>query len=217
MRSFALVLLAYAALGCGSSSQVFQPTGSNAEEGVIEGERPEGSQPAAAPQGAKAGPQWADQDAPEISRSRGQAGGIVVLWPRIAPKASAGEAKDLAVNVQGRLRGIAEKIAPGKVDMRPEPERSCPKLDGCEATAVSAVLAKNGKVCALVATVSRPGKSPQKLHAWVGNVKFKTPEVPFREPPESALLVDDFQSCDKVLDLMSGKEKEIEAAIREGM
>src|SRR4051812_28885981 len=44
-------------------------------------------------------------DTPEISRSRGTAGGVVVLWPRIVPRSEDPAVLDLATRIQAKLEG----------------------------------------------------------------------------------------------------------------
>src|SRR5689334_3604159 len=97
-------------------------------------------------------------DGPEISRSLGRKGGVVVLWPRVS-----GDANDVAA---GKVQAALAKIAGGvseTVDVRPSPERVCPKETGCRAVALGAVLVVQGEGCAVVATVSAPGKTPATL------------------------------------------------------
>jgi hypothetical protein len=152
-------------------------------------------------------------DAPEISRSVGQQGGFVLLWPRVLPKGDAA-ARDYASRLQQQLRSIVEKASPGKpVDIRPDPERSCPR-EGCAATGVSFVFTRDGTSCAAVALVTRPGTSPTQLVPWIGKVRLKQTSVPFREPPEPQISVDDFVECSKLAEKASASEADLIAAIR---
>jgi hypothetical protein len=145
-------------------------------------------------------PPPASGDAPEISRSRGEKGGVVVFWPRIWPKSDDPAVKDLATKLQQKLKEMAEKAVPGRpIDVRPEPERVCPR-DGCAATTVGAVLIHKNKACAAVAVVSGPGTSPGRILPWSGAVKLAQESVPFREPPEEQVTVDDFGSCAKLME-----------------
>src|SRR5262249_6485435 len=48
-------------------------------------------------------------DAPEISRSRGTKGGVVVLWPRVWPRSEEPGATELATKVQKRLEELARR------------------------------------------------------------------------------------------------------------
>jgi hypothetical protein len=134
-------------------------------------------------------------DAPEISRSRGAAGGVVVLWTRVIPGSEDASLQGAAGAVQEALRAAAAQAAPGAtVDVRPAPERVCPR-EGCKAVAVGAVLAHKDGGCVVVATVSAPGESAAKLIPLAGKVKLKADSAPFREPPESFVQVLDFASC----------------------
>lgn len=205
------IACAAAATAC-SSSTVLQPTqspNSDPSTTVIEG----------APSQAVDDPNVPNTDAPEISRSRGEQGGIVILFPRISGKNKGdAEAKDLARTVQGRLRALAATAAgDAKIEMRPEPERSCPKPGGCNATSVGALVSKKGDSCIVVALVSKPGESPQTLVPWVGKMRLKQAQAPFREPPENQLMVDDFIPCTSVVDALSSKEKDVTTAIKDAM
>ena len=131
-------------------------------------------------------------DAPEISRSLGKKGGTVVLWPRITPAGAVDH--DAAVKVQQALTGLAQG-AGYEVDVRPEPERVCPRESGCKAVALGAVITATDSGCVVVATVSRPGQSPATLVPWVGEVRLKAPTSVFREPPESQVVVTDYARC----------------------
>lgn len=135
-------------------------------------------------------------DAPEISRSVGVEGGVVVLWPRINPRSEAPTARAAAFVVQRELARIAGEVLPGRpVDVRPEPERVCPQ-QGCAGWTLGAVVVHQGNACVVVATLSGPGRSAAALVPWAGTVDLKAASVPFREPPESQLAIRDFQACD---------------------
>lgn len=133
-------------------------------------------------------------DAPEISRSVGQSDGIVVLWPRIAPRTEDPAVVELTRLVQARLRAIALDTYGEKVEVRPMPERVCPR-QGCTAPTLSAIVTVQGEACAVVATLSSPGQSPTRLVPWAGGAEVKGGEAPFREPPESYVKVTEFAKC----------------------
>jgi hypothetical protein len=164
-------------------------------------------------------------DAPEISRSVGEPGGVVVLWPRIISQ-SAGdrslqraaplddETRALAAALQERLRALAEEAFPGRpVDVRPEPERVCP-LRGCEAMTLGVVLARRDDGCAAVALIAPAGQSPSRLFPWAAAVRLGREEVAFREPPESHVTVTDFARCDSLLDALGARDQALVTAIR---
>lgn len=168
-----------------------------------------------APQATSAVPSGpSPKDAPEISRSVGAAGGVVVLWPRIVqPRGSAppdASLRKIAGDVQSTLAQIAHKSG-GPVDVRPEPERVCPK-SGCKAARLGALVTRAGHGCAVVAVVGRAGASPAKLVAWAGRISLSATEVPFRSPAEQVVHVTDYVPCEK-LDL-SQHSADIEAALR---
>lgn len=163
------------------------------------------------------GPQTGD--APEISRSVGEEGGVVVLWPRVVqPKGSGepdAEAKALAARVQARLADLVRRARPGvPVDVRPEPERVCPRA-GCKAATAGAVIAlAGGGGCAVVALISGAGTSPARLIPWSNAlVVLKENSVPFREPPERAMSVKDYARCTELPASLAAKDGDVEAAL----
>ena len=159
------------------------------------------------------------RDAPEISRSAGTPGGVVVLWPRIVlPRSAAGpdaETRAIAARVQARLADVAKRVLGGKgVDVRPEPERVCPK-QGCAAMSLGILLAQAGGGCSVFALVSSKGTSPARIVPWSpGTVTLSASSVPFREPAEKHVKVQDYAPCSKLPDDLATKDADIEAAIR---
>ncbi len=149
-------------------------------------------------------------EAPEISRSLGADGGIVVLWPRTRADSSA----DIAGQIQAHLVDVVKRAAPGRaVDVRPAPERVCPR-QGCKAIAVGAALLRNGDACAVIATVSAPGPSDATIVPWAGDMQLKSPVAAFREPPESQVRVSDYATCSTVAGALGPRDKDVEAAIK---
>jgi hypothetical protein len=138
------------------------------------------------------------QNAPEITKSVGNAGGVVVLWPRIIPKTDDPKILDIATRVQARLEKIAGKVS-SDVDRRPAPERVCPKGEGCKARSLGAVLAVAERGCAVVAVVGAPGVEPVKLVPLAGGIKLSAETSPFREPPENLVTVQEFMPCETLL------------------
>jgi hypothetical protein len=180
------------------------------------------AQPAAAATTAEPAPTLAARtsgDAPEISRSTGSAGGVVVLWPRIIGDrggATDPDSRQIAARIQRRLASLVAKALPGRpVDVRPEPERVCPRA-GCSAIAVGAVLSRSGGGCAVAALVSDPGTSAARIVPWAGRVSLRHPTVPFRQPPEQEMSVEDFQSCGAIDGDLAGHDAEVEAALKKG-
>lgn len=171
-----------------------------------------GATPAPQPQPQ---PAYAGND-PRVSRSAGVEGGVVVLYPRVIPSKHTVPMRAPATAVQRALQSWAAEALPGRPqDVRPEPERVCPRGTGCLGVAVGALLLTDGKGCAVLLRTSAPGKSAQFLTPWVGETKLKKPNpVPFREPPESHVTIYDFQPCAKVAEQLDAQKALIVDAIR---
>jgi hypothetical protein len=200
-----LVLLGLVGLaGCGGSPAAPESKTPPAEPAPV---------PTAGPT-VQAGPAaQSSANAPEISRSVGVEGGVVLLWPRV-PGARDADSSRIALGIQRRLSTIIKRALPGRsVDVRPEPERVCPR-SGCKAVAVGAVLSRSGNGCAVAALVSAPGESATRIVPWAGNMNLRSPTVPFRQPPEAVISVDDYQSCGALDGDLAAHEADVEAALR---
>lgn len=150
---------------------------------------------------------------PTVSRSEGQAGGVVLLWPRIIPRSQTAALRPLAARVQARLRAIVEATLPGRpIDARPEPERVCPQ-GGCKGVAAGVLLVTSGRSCVAVALIRAPGRGPTTLLPWAGRVRLKQATVPFRSPPESAIVINDFESCEALAGRLDATEP-VKAALK---
>jgi hypothetical protein len=149
-------------------------------------------------------------DAPEISRSRGPKGGVVVLWPRVFwPKGDEAVSRELATKVQRRLGELAKRaVGARSIDVRPEPEKVCPQ-EGCIATSLGAVIVVRDKACAVVATAAGPNASPWHLLPWAGKAQLAKDTVPFRDPPEDQVKIVDYVACDKLLEGTEDKDAEL--------
>ena len=204
---YALILVV---VGCGGGGEELPAPGRPAPVEPFDPARdnevsqPAGPTPAPAP--ASTG------DGPHISRSTGEKGGIVVFWPRVIPKTDDPAVHEHAAMLQKQLAAIAEKKYPGKVDVRPEPERVCPR-SGCSAATLGVLLAHGGGGCTAVALVADPGTSPTRLVPWAGKVRLKAQEVPFREYPESAVTISDAVPCDQLAAAAEKAAKDIESAL----
>jgi hypothetical protein len=141
---------------------------------------------------------------------------VVVLWPRIAPRSEDPAVRAIATAVQQRLRAVVERALPGRpIDVRPEPERVCPR-QGCAAMTVGASLFHTPRGgCTVVAIVSGAGMSPQRLLQWVGNVTLRESIVPYREPPEGRMVAEDMARCSDVASQFAAREEDIVRAVRE--
>ncbi len=150
-----------------------------------------------------------------VSASRGQAGGVVVLWPRVVPSSQTEAARPVAAAIQQQLRQLTTHAAPGKpLDVRPEPERVCPRA-GCAGASVGAMLAISpGGACAVVGWVAGPGPGTMRLFPWVGEVTLKQEVIDFREPPESFVVIEDYASCESVAAKLAQGNPAMEAALR---
>ncbi len=167
---------------------------------------PADEDPVPAPAGAK--------DGPHISRSVGQEGGAVVFWPRVIPKSDDPAIAQLAGALQQRLYEVTKKVVPANVvDLRPEPERVCPKA-GCAAITVGVLLTAQGGGCTAVALVSGKGQAPIKLIPWAGKVTLAQTEVPFRDFPENQVTIRDSVPCPDLMAKLADKEGQVRAAIK---
>ena len=158
-------------------------------------------------------------DAPEISRSVGPEGGAIVLWPRIVmPRGSSGP-DETARAAAGRLqKHVAELtrhvMASRVVEVRPEPERVCPR-SGCKAISVGVLIARAGKTgCSAVVTVTPPGANAATLVPWAGQIVLKSPTVPFRQHPETAVRFKDMAQCPTVLKAAAKNDEAVVRALR---
>jgi hypothetical protein len=151
---------------------------------------------------------------PRISTSAGKTGGVVVLWPRVVPGEGVDWLREHVVVVQKRLRQLAERVYENTpIDMRPEPQRTCPK-QGCAGVAVGALVLWSGNGCAVLALVSPPGQEPTSIIPWSGKVALKKQSVAFRSPPEDQVTTEDMVPCDEITETLDQLEPEVEKAIR---
>ena len=152
-------------------------------------------------------------DDPQISRSRGEAGGVVVLWTRVIPRTDDPAITAVAASIQSAVATSTARLLPGRAtDRRPAPERVCPRA-GCLGVAASALLLHRGEGCAVVLLVSRPGQSELQVVPWVGRMTLSAGSVPFREPPETLVRVSDFQKCERVAALLAEPAPAVDAAL----
>lgn len=170
--------------------------------------------PGAGPNTVAGGPNDGRFLGPEISHSKGAAGGIVVLWPRIIPGTIAEENAAIAAQVQAKVKAVAEKALPGRpIDVRPKPERVCPKA-GCDGMSINVLFTRNSTACVAIALINAPGTSPTKLIPWGGTVELKSDTIQFRDMPENFVKIKDYVPCDQLVTTMAAQDQFIEAAIR---
>lgn len=153
-------------------------------------------------------------DDPKVSRSPGEPGGVVVLWPRVIPVDSTDLNRRLVQEVQTHLRVLVQRAAPGKpIDVRPEPERVCRRA-GCEATSVNVLFNRTGDGCAVIALVTPPGPVETTLVPWAGGAELTRTQIAFRDPPESYVAIKDLARCSELIQVMRQNDAAVEAAIR---
>jgi hypothetical protein len=150
-----------------------------------------------------------------ISTSGGEPGGLVVFWPRVIPRSDDPELSALAGEVQAKLVELARATYPDRpIDVRPEPERVCPR-EGCPAATFGIViLHDNESHCAAVALTSAGETSTNALAVWAGDLVLKEERVEFREYPESYVGIRDYVPCAELLEAMAGSDEDIVAALR---
>jgi hypothetical protein len=154
---------------------------------------------------------------PRVSRSAGEAGGVVVLWPRIIPAEEVESSNMIAGLVQDRMKALAERTLPGKpIDVRPQPERTCPQA-GCNAVALGVLILRQGESCAAIAFVMPPGTNDSTtLVPWYGGVKLKSSAIPFRGFPESEVTVTDYGRCNDLPASLDKLEADVAKALKSG-
>jgi hypothetical protein len=151
------------------------------------------------------------KDPPNIARSKGHRGGLIVLWPRVVPASAAAANHEVVAKVQERLVLLAKRVAGARhIDMRPEPETTCPP-DGCDASSISALVYAGDGACALVALIGGPKKAPVNVMQWVGREDIASPTAGFGDAPESLVKVKQFVGCDE---LLKGHDNEDSALAR---
>ncbi len=139
---------------------------------------------------------------------------MVVFWPRVIPRTEEATVVALAADLQKQLVAVTKKALPGrKIDVRPQPERVCPR-SGCAAMTVGVLLTHGGGGCTAMALVSEPGTSPQQIVPWGGLVKLAETEVPFREHPENKVTIRDSVPCQDLLGALAKREAKVVAAIQ---
>ncbi len=149
-----------------------------------------------------------------VSASPGDSGGVTILWPRIIPADPAGARTQNALAIQKRLEAVADVEMMGFAqDVRPAPERVCPQA-GCKGVSLGVLLVHKGTGCAAVALLSAPGRSETLLVPWAGELTLKRARIPFREPPESEVVVRDFALCSELAAKMAEREPTIREAVR---
>ena len=175
---------------------------------------PAHGKPTSGPSARPSHPPTRSHMGPRISRSVGDEGGVLVLWPRVIPATDDAALHALAEQVQTKLVALAARAAPGKaLDVRPAPERVCPQ-SGCRASSVGVLLVHQGEGCAAVALIAPPGRSAATMTPWAGEVTLKAQTVPFRGYPESLVKIGDFARCDALVPSLKAQDNTVLEALR---
>jgi len=157
-------------------------------------------------------------DGPHISRSVGTPKQVVVLWPRVVPPDDTGDLHDLAKGLQDRLVDLVKAVSPDRsVNVRPEPQRVCPKNGGCRAPSVGVLLAHHDGGCVAVAWISAPGESAARLVSWAGKMELSSQDAAFRAPPEEKLTVQDFIPREQLLKQVDAHKDPVRGAFEAGL
>jgi hypothetical protein len=196
IRPYVMAILATGSLGCGAS------TATNHKVVFADADDP-----------AYAA-QFNQPTDPRISSSAGEAAGIVVLWPRVVSAAGSDALKEQMGALQARLLQISQRAFPGApIDVRPEPQRTCPK-QGCAGVALGALVLHVGGGCAILALVSQPGPQQTFIVPWSGKVALKQKSVAFRKPPEDQVKIQDMIPCAEIFGTLDSNEPEVEKTVR---
>jgi len=165
-----------------------------------------------------ASPQARAGDGPHITRSVGKSNQVLVLWPRVVPADETGDLKDIAKKLQARLVDLVKEVAPDRpLNVRPEPQRVCPRGGGCNSPSVGVLLAHHDGGCVAVAWISTPGESAARLVPWAGVMDLKSQDAAFRTPPEENLAVKDFIPCDQLLKQADAHKDPVREAFEAGL
>lgn len=143
---------------------------------------------------------FAWRDSPEVSRHAGWSGQVVILWTRTTPIPTDPIVMSLERALQQRLEDIVASVAPeAPQNVRPDPERVCRKK-GCRTISIAATLLHQDDGCAAVAVITGAGPSQSAVVPWGGVMELSDEMLPFRDPPEELVTVNDFVPCTRFLE-----------------
>lgn len=149
-----------------------------------------------------------DDDA-RVSRSAGEEGGVVVLFPRVM-----GLPGEEAQHLQQHMVALAQRVFPDRpMDVRPDPERVCPR-SGCNGVSLGALLVTQNGNCVVLGVVGAPGPTDLTLRRWAGEITVRDETIPFRDPPESHVTVHDMAACGELDAALGEEDYAIEEALR---
>lgn len=150
-----------------------------------------------------------EEDDPRVSRSAGAEGGVVVLYPRVM-----GLPENEPETLQAHMVELAQRVFPDRpIDVRPDPERVCPRT-GCNGVSLGALLVVQNGQCATVGVVGGPGPTDLTLTRWSGMLIVRDRVIPFREPPESHITLQEASPCDQLTEHLPVEDYAVEEALR---
>ena len=153
-----------------------------------------------------------------VSESRGRNGGVVIFWPRVIPATLDNEVSSLAAELQSKLIDVATRATPlAHRDIRPSPERVCPRDRGCKAVSLGVLIGQQDGGCVAVAVLGPPGVADLELIPLAGVVELASTQVPFRSPPEDVVTIREFVPCSTLPEVLddSGLVMRVRQALRE--
>lgn len=152
--------------------------------------------------------------APTISTEAGDPRGVVVLWPRVIPAATADGLDPIAIAAQARMSGLVAQTLPGRpITLRPKPQRVCPQ-GGCNGLSVGLLLAHVETGCAAAALIGGPGRTPRRIIPWAGRMQLKAMQSEFRGTPESNVTLQELVPCDTLVRTMGERDAAVAEALK---
>lgn len=149
-----------------------------------------------------------------ISDEGGDAKGVVVLWPRVIPSATADSRDAIAISAQARMSGVVATALPGRpITLRPKPQRSCPQ-GGCAGLSVGLLLAHVDEGCAAAALIGGPGRSARRIIPWAGRFELKAMQYEFRGLPEEQLTIKEMVPCADLVRAMAERDGAVSEALK---
>lgn len=149
-----------------------------------------------------------------ISTEGGDARGVVVLWPRVIPSATADKVHPIAVSAQARVSGMVAAALPGRpITLRPKPERVCPQ-GGCAGLSVGLLLAHVENGCAAAALIGGPGRTARRIVPWAGRMELKAMQYEFRGQPESLVTIKEMVPCADLVRTMGERDQAVAEAVK---
>jgi len=150
---------------------------------------------------------------PTISTEGGDPNGVIILWPRVIPSATADARDPIAISAQARMSGLVARTLPGRpITLRPKPERVCPQ-GGCAGLSVGLLLAHVQGGCAAAALIGGPGRTPRRIIPWAGGMELKAMQFDFRGQPESLVTLKEMVKCEDLVRTMGERDAAVAQAL----